>query len=146
MLGGNSPIIFSLELRSESGPETLSPHEMGAVIRREVVSAWREIPFRYPGIVLDAYDISPERFRGILVIPEPELVPAVIRSIPIYIRDIIGWFKDRVESAVSSELWSEEVSGHFLFDEASLRRARTTIKEPIRRWWEGGNGRAWTIA
>lgn len=114
-------------------------------MRHEVVGAWREIPFHYPGVVLDAYDISPERFRGILVIPEPELIPAVIRSIPIYIRDIIGWFKDRVESAVSSELWSEEVSGHFLFDEASLRRARTTIKQPIRRWWDVPSAKSWTV-
>ena len=47
---------------------------------RVVEDAWLGLPRRFPGVVLDAHQVMPNHFHGIIVIPGPGLEPALAKA------------------------------------------------------------------
>jgi REP element-mobilizing transposase RayT len=62
---------------------------------RIVEATWRALPARFPSVVLDAHQVMPNRFHGVIVIPGPGLEPSLAKAtgapvIQPYVRRVAG--------------------------------------------------------
>jgi hypothetical protein len=65
--------------------------EPGRIVER----TWRGLPTRYPSVVLDAHQVMPNHFHGIIVIRGPGLEPSLAKAtgapvVQPYPRDMAG--------------------------------------------------------
>jgi putative transposase len=131
-------------------------NEAGQTIQR----VWEDLPHRFPTVVLDVFQLMPNHFHGILVIPGAglEQALALATGAPVIqpgpkaagtasrtptMAGVVGAFKsiatievNRFQSCIGRRLLQENFYEHIIRSVDSLEKIRAYIRQKPVRWFE----------
>jgi putative transposase len=108
---------------------------------------WRQMPVRFPSIVLDDWVVMPNHFHGIIILSdlthpraETSSAPMISRVIQAYKSETANTYSQGVRElgwpAFIGRLWQRDYYDHIIRDEPDLDRIREYIALNPSRWEE----------
>ena len=109
-------------------------------VRQRVLSAWHEIPVRFPSVVLDEFVIMPNHVHGIIMLRGAASGSGAASSAPTLGR-VVRAFKSVSAIAANEALgrsgqpfWQRNYYKHVIRDEEELNAVRRYIRENPLKW------------
>ena len=134
-------------LAGDESAATIVPTNVGAM----AAACWRDIPARYPGVVLMEYQVMPDHFHGIVFVQEPQAKPlgAIVGAFKSHSSSLFktghaacGLAQDGMDRpaggvlcppACGPGLWSSGYQDTILFRQGQLARMRAYVLDNPRR-------------
>ncbi len=122
-----------------NGVAFVSP--LGMIVAEE----WWRTPYARPYVKLDAWQVMPNHFHGILIITEPQGAEDGRQQTPGLKADSVGSIVGQVKSLCTKRIrdlgeadfrWQERFHDHIIRDEAELKRIRAYIIGNPGKWHE----------
>ena len=118
---------------------------------RHVLSVWRDLSNRYPGVLVDDFVVMPDHVHGMVVIDAigSDPVGRIQRESDMShrrrmtISRLVGRFKMNTAKWINEQrntrgrsVWQRNYHDHIVRNDDELERIRAYIAQNPRRWWE----------